>query len=83
MFLNFKRFEIINKQRSLNYLVLFALVFLNLASCAKEEGKEIEDVFILSTPSNYDAARRDALKIEKMQKYSIEYKNIENIMKGI
>ena len=83
MFINFKRFEIIKKYRSLNYFTLFTLVFLILASCAKEEGKEIEDVFILSTPSKYDAARRDALKIEKMQKFSIEYKNIENIMKGI
>ena len=28
------------------------------------DGNEIEDVFIVLTPSNYDAARRDALKIE-------------------
>jgi len=54
-----------------------------MACCAKEEGKEIEDVFIVSTHSNYVAARRDALKIEKMKKFWIEYKNIENIMKGI
>ena len=46
-----------------------ALVFLLMACCAKEEGKEIEDVFIVSTPSNYVAARRDALKIEKMKKF--------------
>ena len=69
MFPNLKRSLIIYLYRSLIYIALFSLVFVILASCAKEEGKEIEDVFILSTPSNYDAARRDALKIEKMQKF--------------
>ena len=35
----------------------------------KGEGKEIEVTFIVLTPSNYVAARRDALKIEKIKKF--------------
>ena len=49
----------------------------------KGEGKEIEVAFIVLTPSNYVAARRDALKIEKIKKFSFENKNDKYIMKGI
>ena len=34
----------------------------------KGEGKEIEVALIVLIPSNYVAARRDALKIEKIKK---------------
>ena len=49
----------------------------------KEEDKEIEDVFIVSTPSKYVAARRDAPKIEKIIKFSLENNKDKYIMKGI
>ena len=47
------------------------------------EGKEIEIAFIELTPSKYVAARRDALKIEKIKIFSLENKNDKYIMKGI
>ena len=52
MFPNFKRFEIIIYVEMFKLFGFIALVFLLMACCAKEEGKEIEDVFIVSTPSN-------------------------------
>ena len=49
----------------------------------KWEGKEIDITFIVLTPSKYVAARRDALKIEKIKKFKFEYKNVKNIKNGI
>ena len=49
----------------------------------KGEGKEIEVTFIVLTPSKYVAARRDAPKIEKIKKISLENNNDKYIMKGI
>jgi len=46
----------------------------------KGEVKEIEVGFIVLTPNNYVAARRDALKIEKIKKFSLENKNDKYIM---
>ena len=49
----------------------------------KGDGKEIEVAFIVLTPSKYVAARRDAPKIEKKKKISLENNNDKYIMKGI
>ena len=49
----------------------------------KGDGKEIEVAFIVLTPNKYVAARRDAPKIEKIIKFSLENKNDKYIMKGI
>ena len=49
----------------------------------KGDGKEIEVAFIVLTPNKYVAARRDAPKIEKKKKISLENNNDKYIMKGI
>ena len=49
----------------------------------KGDGKEIEVAFIVLTPNKYVAARRDAPKIEKIKKISLENNNDKYIMKGI